>query len=82
MFILNDNRRLTFEEKIKRVEAVLEKYPHATRSKITEWTGYKTDILDQMYEVGIKVPQKKKLNSGTQRWMKDFNLFSNKKHDR
>ena len=79
---MKDNRRLTFEEKIKRVEAVLEKYPHATRSKITEWTGYKTDTLDKMHEAGVKVPQKKKLNSGTQRWMKDFNLFSNKKHDR
>ena len=79
---MKDNRRLTFEEKIKRVEAVLEKYHHATRSKITEWTGYKTDTLDKMYEVGIKVPQKKKLNSGTTRWMKDFKLLSNKKYDR
>ena len=82
MFIMKDNRRLTFEEKIKRVEAVLEKYPHATRSKITEWTGYKTDTLDKMYEAGIKVPQKKKLNSGTTRWMKDFKLLSNKEYDR
>jgi hypothetical protein len=82
VFILSDNRRITFEEKIKRVEAVLEKYPHATRSKITEWTGYKTDTLDKMYEAGIKVPQKKKLNSGTTRWMKDFKLLSNKKYDR
>ena len=79
---MKDNRRLTFEEKIKRVEAVLEKYPHATRSKITERTGYKTDTLDKMYEAGIKVPQKKKLNSGTTRWMKDFKLLSNKKYDR
>ena len=82
MFILKDNRRLTFEEKVARVEAVLEKYPHATRSKITEWTGYKTDILDKMYEAGVKVPQKKKANSGTTSWMKNLGILSNKKYDR
>ena len=76
------SRRLTFEEKIARVEEVLERFPNATRQKITEWTGYKTDVLDKMYEAGVKVPQKKKSNSGTTSWMKNLGILSYKKYDR
>lgn len=76
------SRRLTFEEKVARVEEVLERFPSATRQKITEWTGYKTDILDKMYEAGVKVPQKKKANSGTTSWMKNLGILSSKKYDR
>ena len=76
------SRRLTFEEKIARVEEVLERFPNATRQKITEWTGYQTALLDKMYEAGVKVPQKKKANSGTTSWMKNLGILSNKKYDR
>ena len=78
----NRSRRLTFEEKIARVEEVLERFPNATRQKITEWTGYQTALLDKMYEAGVKVPQKKKANSGTTSWMKNLGILSYKKYDR
>jgi hypothetical protein len=68
MFILSDNRKLTFEEKVARVEEVLKKYPNATRSTITNWTGYKTPLLDEMFEKGVKVPKKKKATSKTTSW--------------
>ena len=77
----NRSRRLTFEEKIARVEEVLERFPNATRRKITEWTGYKTDILNKMYEAGVKVPPKKKANNGTTSWMKNLEILSSKKYD-
>jgi len=69
-------RKLTFEEKVARVEEVLERFPNATRQTITQWTGYKTPLLDEMYEAGVKVPKKKKANSGTTGWMKNLGLLS------
>ena len=73
---MRDNRRLTFEEKVARVEEVLKKYPNATRTKITQWTGYKGDVLDQMYEAGVKVPKKKITKSTTTSWMKNLGSLS------
>ena len=79
---MSDNRRLSFEEKVARVEEVLKKYPNATRTKITQWTGYKGPILDEMYKAGVKVPEKKKPNSGTTGWMRNLGLLSNNKNGR
>lgn len=76
MFILKDNRRLSFEEKVARVEEVLEKYPHATRSKITQWTGYKGDVLDEMYKAGVKIPKKNPTKSTNTPWMKHIGKLS------
>jgi hypothetical protein len=76
MFILSDNRRLSFEEKVKRVEEVLERFPNATRKTITDWTGYKTPLLDEMYEKGVKVPKKKKTTSKTTPWNKYLGSLS------
>jgi serine/threonine-protein kinase RIO1 len=76
MFIMKDNRRLSFEEKVARVEEVLKKYPNATRSKITQWTGYKGPVLDQMYEAGVKVPKKKITRSNNTTWMKQLGSLS------
>jgi hypothetical protein len=76
MFIMSDNRRLSFEEKVARVEEVLKKYPHATRTKITQWTGYKGEVLDQMYEAGVKVPKKKMTKSTNTPWMKNLGSLS------
>lgn len=73
---MSDNRILTFEEKVKRVEEVLERFPNATRKTITEWTGYKTPLLDEMYEKGVKVPKKKKMNSKIANWNKYFGKLS------
>ena len=69
---MSSDKRLTFEEKIARVEEVMQKFPNATRSKITEWTGYKTELLDKMYEAGVSVPKKKKPNGNNKAWMKNF----------
>lgn len=65
---MSDNRRLSFEEKVARVEEVLKKYPNATRTKITQWTGYQGEILDQMYEAGVKIPKKKIIKSTNTPW--------------
>ena len=65
---MSSNKRLTFEEKVKRVEEVLERFPNATRKTITDWTGYKGNLLDEMYEKGVKVPKKKKASSKTTSW--------------
>jgi len=73
---LKDNRRLSFEEKVARVEEVLEKYPHATRSKITQWTGYKGDVLDEMYKAGVKIPKKNPTKSTNTPWMKHIGKLS------
>ena len=73
---MRDNRRLTFEEKVARVEEVLKKYPNATRTKITQWTGYKGDVLDQMYEAGVKVPKKKITRSNNTSWMRQLGRLS------
>ena len=70
MFVLSSNKRLTFEEKVKRVEEVLERFPNATRKTITDWTGYKGYLLDEMYEKGVKIPKKKKMNSKIANWNK------------
>ena len=73
---MSGNRRLTFEEKVKRVEEVIERFPNATRKTITDWTGYKSNLLDEMYEKGVKVPKKKKMNSKTANWNKYFGKLS------
>lgn len=73
---MSDNKRLSFEEKVKRVEEVLERFPNATRKTITVWTGYKTPLLDEMYEKGVKVPKKKKMNSKIANWNKYFGKLS------
>jgi len=80
MFILSDNRRLSFEEKVARVEEVLKKYPNATRTKITQWTGYQGEILDQMYEAGVKVPRKKKATSKTTPWNQYLGSLSGRRN--
>ena len=76
---MRDNRRLTFEEKVARVEEVLKKYPNATRSKITQWTGYKGNILDQMYEAGVKIPKKNPTKSTTTPWMRQLGSLSGRR---
>lgn len=76
---MSSNRRLTFEEKVKRVEEVLERFPNATRKTITDWTGYKTPLLDEMYEKGVKVPKKKKATSKTTSWNKYFGNLSGRR---
>ena len=76
---MRDNRRLTFEEKVARVEEVLKKYPNATRSKITQWTGYKGNVLDQMYEAGVKIPKKNPTKSTTTPWMKQLGSLSGRR---
>lgn len=76
---MRDNRRLTFEEKVARVEEVLKKYPNATRSKITQWTGYKGEVLDQMYEAGVKIPKKNPTKSTTTPWMRQLGSLSGRR---
>jgi len=76
---MRDNRRLTFEEKVARVEEVLKKYPNATRSKITQWTGYKGNVLDQMYEAGVKIPKKNPTKSTTTPWMRQLGSLSGRR---
>lgn len=65
---MSDNKRLSFEEKVKRVEELLERFPNASRQTITNWTGYKGYLLDEMYEKGVKIPKKKKMSSKTTKW--------------
>jgi len=79
MFILSDNRKLTFEEKVARVEEVLKKFPNATRTKITQWTGYKGAILDEMYEAGVKVPKKKMTKSTNTSWIRQLGSLSGRR---
>lgn len=71
-------RGLSFEEKVARVEEVMAKYPHATRQKITQWTGYKTALLDEMYDRGVNIPKKKPTTSKNTNWMRHLNLPGNK----
>lgn len=73
---MSDNRRLSFEEKVARVEEVLKKYPNATRTKITQWTGYKGAILDEMYEAGVKIPKKNPTKSTNTPWMRQLGSLS------
>lgn len=70
MFVLSRGKRVTYEERVAKVEEVLKKYPNATRSQITMWTGYKGAYLDEMYDRGVKVPKKKKPTSKSSSWMK------------
>lgn len=70
-------RGLTYEEKVDRVKEVQAKYPNATRHKITEWTGYKSTILNEMEENGdIKLPPKKRTTSRNTSWMRQLGKLS------
>lgn len=73
---MSRGKRVTYEERVEKVEEVLKKYPHASRSQITMWTGYKGAILDEMYERGIKIPDKKKPTSRSTSWMKTLGGLS------
>ena len=68
---------LTYEEKVARVKEVQEKYPNATRQKITDWTGYKSTILNEMEANGdIKLPPKRKTTSKNTSWMRQLGRLS------
>lgn len=70
-------RQWTYEEKVEAVKEVLNKVPNATRSKITQWTGFKSTILDEMEANGdIKLPPKKRTTSRTTPWMKTIGNLS------
>jgi len=70
-------RGLTYEEKVNRVKEVQAKFPNATRHKITEWTGYKSTILNEMEENGdIKLPPKKRTTSRNTSWMRQLGKLS------
>ena len=52
-------------------------YPNANRTKITQWTGYKSTILNEMEENGdIKLPPKKRTTSKNTSWMKHLGNLS------
>lgn len=70
-------RGFTYEDKVARVKEVQAKYPNATRQKITDWTGYKSTILNDMEAKGdIKLPPRKKTTSRTTSWMKNLGKLS------
>lgn len=66
-------RNIPYEDKVAKVKEVQAKYPHATRTTITHWTGYKSTLLNEMEAKGdIKLPPKRKMSSKRTSWMKDF----------
>jgi len=70
-------RGTTYEEKVARVKEVQDKYPNATRHKITEWTGYKSTLLNEMESNGdIKLPPKKRTTSKNTSWMRTMGSLS------
>lgn len=70
-------RNVSYEDKVANVKAVQAKYPNATRTTITNWTGYKSTILNDMEAKGdIKLPPKKKTTSKTTPWMKNMGKLS------
>ena len=73
---MSRGKRVTIKDRRKKVEEVLKKYPHATRSQITMWTGYKGIYLDELYDLGVKIPKKKKPTSKSTSWMKTLGGLS------
>lgn len=70
-------RNVPYEEKVAKVKEVQEKYPNATRTTITQWTGYKSTILNEMEAKGdIKLPPKRKTTSRNTSWMKQLGKLS------
>jgi len=70
-------RGITYEERVAKVKAVQDKYPNATRHKITEWTGYKSTLLNEMEAKGdIKLPPKKRTTSKNTSWMRQLGSLS------
>ena len=76
---MSRGKRVTLEDRKQKVEEVLKKYPNATRSKITQWTGYKGAILDELYEAGVKIPKKNPTKSTTTPWMKHIGSLSGRR---
>ena len=70
-------RNVSYEDKVAKVKEVQKKYPNATRTTITQWTGYKSTILNEMEEKGdIKLPPKKRTTSKSTSWMKHLGNLS------
>ena len=76
---MSRGKRVTLEDRKQKVEEVLKKYPNATRSKITQWTGYKGKYLDELYEAGVKIPKKNPTKSTTTSWMKHIGSLSGRR---
>lgn len=76
--------RTSYEEKVKIVNQLLEDKPNLdTRLKITKYTGYRSDVLNEMAEKGDvpKMPPKV-ANCSRHRWTNSLGTLSTKKYGR
>lgn len=76
--------KTSYENKVKIVNQLIKDKPHLdTRLKITKYTGYRSDVLNEMADKGDVPNMPPKVEHGKRhRWTNSLGILSTKKYGR